>query len=88
VFTILAVCVLLALCFGVAWFHIRGASPAIAAAAWLAYPPYEFWIQSRCTGECNIRVDLVLIAPFLLVVSILAAISIVRGRRRGKSTGA
>ena len=52
--------------------------------AWLAYPPYEFWIQSRCTGECNIRVDLVLIAPFLLAVSILATISLVR-RNRGKS---
>jgi hypothetical protein len=87
VFTILAACVLLALCFGVAWFHNRGASPAIAAVAWLAYPPYEYWIQSRCTGECNIRVDLVLIAPFLLVVSVLAAISLVRSRRRRKKTG-
>ncbi len=83
-FTILAVCVLIALCFGLAWFHRRGASPAIAAAAWLAYPPYEYWIQSRCTGECNIRVDLVLIASFLLVISVLAAISLIRGRKRGK----
>jgi hypothetical protein len=83
-FSILAICVLIALCFGLAWVHKRGASPAVAAAAWLAYPPYEFWIQSRCTGECNIRVDLVLILPFLLALSILATISLVR-RNRGKS---
>ena len=87
-FTLLAICVLLALCFGMAWFHLRGASPAIAAIAWLAYPPYEFWIQSRCTGECNIRVDLVLIAGFLLVISVLAVISLVRRRRGRNKSGA
>jgi hypothetical protein len=87
VFAILAVCVVLALCFGIGWFHLRGASPAVAAAAWFAYPPYEFWIQSRCTGECNIRVDLLLIAPVLLIVSVLAVISLVRSRRQKKHSG-
>ena len=86
-FTILAVCLLVAACFGMAWLHRRGASPAIAAAAWLAYPPYEYWYQSRCTGECNIRVDLVLIAGFLLVVSVLAVVSFVRSTRRRTKTG-
>jgi hypothetical protein len=81
-FTIIAICIVLALCFGVAWLHLRGTSPALAAVAWILYPPYEFWIRSRCTGECNIRVDLLLIAPFLLVVSILAAISLVRSNWR------
>jgi len=81
-FTIFAVCILLALCFGVAWFHTGGASPAIATVTWLLYPLYEVWYQSRCTGECNIRVDLVLIAAFLLVVSVLAVTSLVRGTLR------
>jgi len=83
-FTILAVCVLIAICYGMAWSHLRGASPAIAAAAWLAYPPYEYWYQSRCTGECNIRFDLVVIATFLLAVSVLAVVSLVRSKRRRK----
>lgn len=82
-FTIIAICVLIALCFWLGWFHSRGASPAIAVVAWLAYPPYEYWYLSRCTGECNIRVDLVLIAGFLLVISVLAVISLIR-RRRGR----
>jgi hypothetical protein len=82
VVTILAICLPIALGFGLAWFHRRGASPAIAAVAWLAYPPYEYWYQSRCTGECNIRVDLVLIAGFLLVISVLAAVSVIRRRRK------
>ena len=80
--TILAACLLIALGFGLAWFHRRGASPAIAAVAWLAYPPYEYWYQARCTGECNIRVDLVLIAGFLLVISVLALISFIRRRKK------
>jgi hypothetical protein len=87
VVTILLVCLLLALGFGFAWFHSRGASPALAVVAWLAYPPYEYWVQKNCTGECNIRVDLVLIALVLLVVSVLAVVSLVRGRRSRKKAG-
>jgi hypothetical protein len=85
VVTILLACLIVAICFAIGWFHTRGVTPVIAAALWLAYPPYEYWYQSRCTGECNIRVDLVLIAPVLLVVSILAGISLVHRR---KKTGA
>ena len=58
----------------------RRRSSAVAAAAWLAYAAYETGMRLRwlCTGECNIRVDLLLIYPVLLVISAVAALSIVR----------
>lgn len=39
----------------------------IVAAAWLAYAGYEFLMYRRvlCSGECNIRVDLLLLFPLL-----------------------
>lgn len=38
------------------------------ASLWLAYAVYEWLMATRvlCSGECNIRVDLLLIAPLLL----------------------
>ena len=46
----------------------------VAAGCWLWYLPYEWGMKLRilCSGECNIRVDLLLIYPFLLLVSIAA----------------
>lgn len=46
------------------------------AALWLAYTVYEYSMHQRwlCTGDCNIRVDLLLLYPVLLVTSIAAAI--------------
>ena len=64
-----------------AW-HWRGArSAAIAGLMWLMYGVYEFLIHARvlCSGECNIRVDLLLIYPALLIVSLLALWNIARG---------
>lgn len=45
-----------------------------AGLLWLAYLCYESAIKLRilCSGECNIRVDLLLIYPILLLVSVLA----------------
>ena len=37
-----------------------------AALLWLLPIPYEFLVQSNCTGECNIRVDLLLVLPLEL----------------------
>lgn len=49
----------------------------VAAAAWLLYLPYEYGMKLRilCTGECNIRVDLLLVYPVLLVLSTVALVS-------------
>jgi hypothetical protein len=58
----------------------RKLSTAVAALAWLAYGAYETAMRLRwlCTGECNIRVDLLLIYPVLLVISGIAAVSFMR----------
>lgn len=43
------------------------------ALAWLVYLPYEYAMKLRilCSGECNIRVDLLLLYPALLIVSVV-----------------
>ena len=45
---------------------------------WIIYGIYEYLMQIRvlCSGECNIRVDLLLIYPILLVYSTAAIIRI------------
>jgi hypothetical protein len=40
----------------------------IAGLLWLVPIPYELWIQSNCTGECNIRIDLLLVLPLEVIV--------------------
>jgi hypothetical protein len=52
----------------------------IVGMVWVLYAAYETGMQQRwlCTGECNIRVDLLLIYPMLLLVSIAAAWSLRR----------
>jgi hypothetical protein len=48
-----------------------------AAAAWLLYLPYEYSLKLRllCTGECNIRVDLLILYPLLALLSGLGIIA-------------
>ncbi len=55
--------------------------------AWLFYGLYEFGMRQRwlCSGECNIRVDLLVIYPMLAIGLVAAAISLLRapkGMRR------
>jgi hypothetical protein len=44
-----------------------------AAGAWLAYLPYEYAMKLRllCSGECNIRLDLVVLYPVLFIISLV-----------------
>jgi hypothetical protein len=58
---------------------------AIAALAWGGYGVYELLMKARvlCSGECNIRVDLLLIYPLLLAVSIAAVYKSLRAEARG-----
>lgn len=53
---------------------------------WLLYAVYETGMQRRwlCTGECNIRVDLLLLYPLLLVASAIATVSLLRAHRAQK----
>ncbi len=68
----------------------RGSGRRLAgwtALAWLLYAAYEYGMRRRwlCSGECNIRVDLLLIYPALLVLSLAALVAVLR--RRGRSDG-
>lgn len=51
-----------------------------AAVMWLCYAVWETGMALRllCSGECNIRVDLLLIYPALLLTSLAAIVSAVR----------
>ena len=53
-----------------------------AGLVWLLYGLYEIGMQQRwlCTGECNIRIDLLLIYPVLLVGLVAALVSLLRAR--------
>jgi len=70
--------------FALAWYQCRRASVLVAALAWVAYFAYELGIRLRvlCTGECNIRVDLLVFYPVLIVLSIWAVVAILRVPRR------
>jgi hypothetical protein len=52
------------------------------AVAWLLYALYEYGMKRRwlCTGECNIRVDLLLLYPLLVVLTVAAAVAAFRRR--------
>ncbi len=70
--------------FGLLAARRRRASSWIAATAWLVYAAYEAAMARRllCSGECNIRVDLLLLHPALLLTSVVAAGLALRRRRR------
>ena len=59
----------------------------VAGLVWAVYSAYEAGMHQRwlCTGECNIRVDLLLIYPVLLLISAGALWSLYRARVPGRS---
>jgi len=59
----------------------------IAAGMWIGYAAYEYGMKARilCSGECNIRIDLLLIYPMLILAS--GAAVYLSLRRRTKSRG-
>jgi hypothetical protein len=63
------------------WRWRRARSAAIAGLLWLIYGGYEYLVYARilCSGECNIRVDLLVIYPVLMVVSLVALWNTARG---------
>ena len=62
--------------------HTRrgGRTLAVTAGAWLLYGLYEYMMYFRiwCSGDCNIRVDLLLIYPVLILLAIAGIVSAVR----------
>lgn len=73
-----------------AYFLYRRRAALVAAWLWGLYIPYELAMRYRilCSGDCNIRVDLLLIYPILLVVSLIAAGATVRAIYTKHKTGA
>ncbi len=63
------------------WKHRRTATAG--GVLWLLYAVYELGMKLRwlCSGECNIRVDLLLIDPVLLIASAAALVSLLRPSR-------
>ena len=55
----------------------------VVGVTWLLYAAYETAMRLRwlCSGECNIRVDLLLIYPLLLAASVVGIVSLLRARR-------
>jgi formate hydrogenlyase subunit 3/multisubunit Na+/H+ antiporter MnhD subunit len=64
------------------WLGRRARRPVAVGTggAWLLYALYEFGMKQRwlCSGECNIRIDLLAIYPVLLVGTVAASISLYR----------
>ena len=50
---------------------------------WLLYALYETGMHQRwlCSGECNIRIDLLVIYPVLLIAVVVAGVSVLRALR-------
>jgi hypothetical protein len=60
----------------------------LAGVTWLLYALYEFGMKQRwlCSGECDIRIDLLAIYPLLLVVLIAGSISLLRAPAGSRPT--
>jgi len=58
----------------------------ITSLAWALYSTYEYLVQSGvlCSGECNIRFDILLFHPMLLLLSILAILTFIFGKKKAK----
>ena len=63
------------------WISRRKAT-LVAAGSWFCYFWYEWGMKLRilCSGECNIRVDLLLIYPLLFVISLAAIFAFLHER--------
>jgi hypothetical protein len=76
--TLLLIVLAFVLLLATAWLYSRGIIVQAAVLLWLGFVPYELWFRANCTGECNIRVDLVVILPVLLLISLAAIASVVQ----------
>lgn len=59
----------------------------VTALLWATYAAYEYGMHRRwlCTGECNIRVDLLMLYPLLLIMTFVAGTITARAVRRRRS---
>ena len=84
--TLLLIILAFVLLFAIWWLYSRGLAVRAAVAFWIAFIAYEIWFRASCTGECNIRADLVLLLPPLLLLSLAALVSVIhRALRKRKA---
>ena len=64
------------------WAASRRRLVLVAAIAWLLDVPYEYGMQWRvlCSGECNVRVALLVFYPALAALALLGLLSALRAR--------
>jgi hypothetical protein len=62
----------------------------VTGMAWFAYVPYEYGMKLRllCSGECNIRVDLLAIYLLLIALSVAGLVVFAVRTRKRDQTGA
>jgi hypothetical protein len=70
----------------VVWRLARSWLAAAASVLWLAYALYEYLMHLRvlCTGECNIRIDLIVLYPTLLAATLAALAHAARRWRQAR----
>lgn len=66
--------------FAVLFWNRRHRTSLLAAVLWALYGLYEYAMKMRilCSGDCNIRVDLLVIWPLLLIITAKAIFSALR----------
>jgi hypothetical protein len=74
---------LLSIPFFIMFFMSKYKTSLTAGLLWLMYSIYEYlmYIRILCSGECNIRIDLLFIYPALLVASLISVIAYFFSRR-------
>jgi hypothetical protein len=68
------------------WAIWKSPGSMAASAAWLLYALYEYLMHARvlCTGECNIRVDLLVLWPALVILTVAVPVRAFLSKRRSE----
>jgi len=63
---------------------LKTTSSMLTGMLWILYSIYEYLMYTRvlCSGECNIRIDLLLIYPLLIILSLTATFLYYRKKRQ------
>lgn len=66
--------------FGVIYFKFHNKIIGLTTVLWLLYFIYETLnlLRITCSGDCNIRVDLLLIYPILLIFSLISIVKVTK----------
>lgn len=68
------------------WLGVQ-ASPWAALAGWVLLPIYNRWLLADCMGDCGIRIDLLVVLPVLLTLTVMALWRWIRVRRHRDRSG-